>query len=269
MDGFEQLRAPRPRSVRVAGHELGRGSRVVLRPRGAGADALDRALAGKLGVIDAVLCDMEGGIQLGVVLEDDPGRDLGELRQPGHRFFFAPDEVEPLADQPATTRVLVAGIGNVFMADDGFGVEVAKRLAERRLPPGVEVRDFGIRGLDLVYALGEGYDAVVLVDLVARGSAPGTLFVIEPDLDEQVEQVALDAHGMDPVKVLALARQLGDVPERVLLVGCEPQVRMRGDEQDLVGELSPPVGAAVGEAVGLVEALLLELTMPERRTETP
>jgi hydrogenase maturation protease len=258
MDGWDELRAPGPRTVTVAGLEVGRGSRVVLRPRDGG-DVLDRAVAGKVGVVEGVHQDTEGAVQLSVVLEDDPGRDLGELRQPGHRFFFALDELEPMAGQAPPTRVLVAGIGNVFMADDGFGVEVARRLAERALPDGVDVADFGIRGLDLVYALGEGYDAVVLVDAVPRGESPGTLSVIEPE--PQDGDVMLDAHGMDPVKVLALARQLGDVPERVLLVGCEPLVRMRGDEEDVIAELSEPVAAAVGEAVGLVEELVQELTL--------
>jgi len=201
-----------------------------------------------------------------VVVEDDPGRDLGEKRQPGHRFFFAPEELEPLADQPPIARVLVAGIGNIFMGDDAFGVEVARRLTERELPPGVEVGDFGIRGLDLVYALGEGYDAAIFIDAVPRGEAPGTVFLIEPEL-ELDGHVALDAHGMDPVKVLALARELGDAPERVLLVGCEPAVRMSGDEDEIVGELSEPVRAAVDEAVRLVESTLLELSTQREAEE--
>jgi hydrogenase maturation protease len=243
--------------VTVDGVELGRGSRVVLRPR-AGADIFDQAIAGKVAVVDRVDEDMEGLVQLAVVVEDDPGRDLGEMRQPGHRFFFSPEEVEPLAGQaePAT-RVLVAGIGNIFMADDAFGVEVARRLAERDLPPGVEVGDFGIRGIDLMYALGEGWDAAVFVDALPRGEAPGTLFVIEPEPEDGA--VALDAHGMDPVKVLSLARQVGDVPERVLVVGCEPAVRMTGAEEEVVGELSEPVRAAIDEAVALVESVVQEL----------
>lgn len=257
MDGWEQLRAPAPKTVTVAGLEIGRGSRVVLRPR-SGTDVLDRAVAGKLGVIDGVHQDMEGGIQLSVVVEDDPGRDMGEMRHPGHRFFFSPDEVEPLSGEARATRVLVAGVGNIFMADDGFGVEVVRRLAQKELPAGVDVQDFGIRGLDLMYALGEDYDAVVLVDAVPRGEAPGTLSVIEPEVEAQ--NMPLDAHGMDPVKVLALARQIGDVPERVLLVGCEPQMHMSGEEEDVVGELSAPVLAAVDEAVGLVESLVEELS---------
>jgi hydrogenase maturation protease len=182
------------------------------------------------------------------------------MRQPGHRFFFSPEEVEPLAGQerPAV-RVLVAGIGNIFMGDDGFGVEVARRLAGREWPTGVDVADFGIRGMDLMYALGEGYDAAVFVDAVPLGGAPGTLSVIEPDLEGAEGPPTLDAHGMDPVKVLALARQLGDVPSRILIVGCEPLVRMTGDEDELVGELSEPVRASVDGAVEMVESVVQDL----------
>jgi hydrogenase maturation protease len=259
MDGFQEMSAPAPRSVEVDGVEVGRGSRVVLRPRGGG-DVFDAAVTGKVAVVEQVHADMDGAVHLAVVLEDDPGRELGEKRRPGHRFFFAPGDVEPLAGGalPAT-RVLVAGIGNVFMADDGFGVEVARRLSVRSLPPGVDVVDFGIRGMDLVFALGEGYDVAVFVDAVPRDDAPGTLFVIEPELEASDEPVMLDAHGMDPVKVLALAGQLGPVPGRVLVVGCQPQVRMSGDEEELVGDLSEPVRAALDDAVELVESLLGEL----------
>jgi hydrogenase maturation protease len=246
-----------PRSITVAGVEVGRGSRVVLRPR-AGADVFDRAIAGKVAMVERVEEDMEGSVQLAVVVEDDPGRDLGERRQPGHRFFFSPEDVEPLAgqSQPAR-RVLVAGIGNIFMGDDAFGVEVARRLAGRELPAGVDVGDFGIRGIDLMYALGEGYDAAVFVDAVPRGEPPGTLSVIEPRVEDG--EVTLDAHGMDPVRVLSLARQVGSVPERIVIVGCEPAVRMSGDEEEIVGELSEPVRAAIGDAVELVESVVGEL----------
>jgi hydrogenase maturation protease len=221
---------------------------------------MDRAMDGRLAVVEAIHQDLDGKLHVAVTLEDDPGRDLGERRQPGHRFFFTPAELEPLAGAPPPSlRVLVAGIGNVFMADDGFGVEVAHRLAARELPAGVDVVDFGIRGMDLVFALGEGYDVAVFVDAVPRGEPPGTLFVIEPELGEEEGPVMLDAHGMDPVKVLALAGQLGPVPERILVVGCEPGVRMSGDEDDLVGDLSEPVHAAVDPAVELVEAVLSEV----------
>jgi len=259
--GWEQVEGRRPRSAVVAGVEIGRGSRVVLRPR-AGGDIFDQALNGKVAVVDRLDQNLEGKMSVAVVIEDDPGRDMGERRQPGHRFFFSLEEVEPMAAPdapgPARTRVLVAGIGNVFLGDDGFGVEVARRLGERELPAGVDVADFGIRGMDLVYALGDDYDAAVFVDAVPRGQAPGTLYVIEPEVDEN--ELSLDTHGMDPVKVLRLAGELGPVPDRLLVVGCEPQTRMSGDtDEDLVGELSAPVAAAIDGALELVESLLADL----------
>jgi hydrogenase maturation protease len=223
------------------------GTRVRLRPR-AGGDVFDIALAGRIAVVEEIVESMEGAVQLAVSVEDDPGRDLGRF---GHRFFFAPEEVEPL------TRVLVAGIGNVFLADDGFGVEVAARLAEVELPAGVHVEDFGIRGLDLAYALA-GYDLAILVDAVPRGAPPGTLFVIEPEaLDGDV---GIDAHGMDPVKVLGLARALGEPLPEILVLGCEPAVRMTGEEDEVVAALSAPVRGAVDEAVRMVQALIEERT---------
>jgi hydrogenase maturation protease len=257
-----------PRSVTVAGAEIGRGSRVVVRPS-PGGDVFDQAIAGRVAVVEALHEDLDGRTHVAVTLEDDPGRELGEKRQPGHRFFFAPEELEPMAGAPPpTTRVLVAGIGNIFMADDGFGVEVAKRLSERELPRGVDVVDFGIRGMDLVFALGEGYDIAVFVDAVPRGEEPGTLFVIEPDLGELDGPVTLDAHGMDPVKVLSLAGTLGPVPERILVVGCEPAVKMTGEEEELVGELSEPVRAALDPAVELVESLLADVLDQHERGGT-
>ena len=259
--GWDEVEGPRPRIAAVAGVEIGRGSRVVLRPR-AGGDIFDQALNGKVAIVDRLDQNLEGHMSVAVVIEDDPGRDMGERRQPGHRFFFSLEEVEPLAvagaPGPARTRVLVAGIGNVFLGDDGFGVEVARRLCERELPAGVDVADFGIRGMDLVYALGDDYDAAVFVDAVPRGQAPGTLYVIEPDVDE--DELSLDTHGMDPVKVLRLAGELGPVPERLLVVGCEPRTRLSGDsDEDLVGELSEPVAAAIDGAVELVESLVADL----------
>lgn len=271
MESWGELSRPAPKSVTVAGIEIGRGSRVVLRP-GDGGDIMDRALAGQVAMVESIHQDLEGKVQLAVTLDDDPGRDLGEKRQPGHRFFFSPSDVEPMAQGEGeglpSMRILVAGIGNVFMADDGFGVEVARRLADRPRPPGVDVADFGIRGMDLMYALGEGYDAAVFVDAVPRGEAPGTLFLIEPDLDRGGEPTGFEAHGMDPVKVLALAASLGGVPDRVLVVGCEPQVKMTGEEEEIVGELSEPVLAAVDGAVEMVESLVGELLEDNEREMT-
>jgi hydrogenase maturation protease len=267
VESFEELESPPPRSVTVDGVEVARGSHVVLRPS-AGGDVLDRAMEGKVARVESVEQDMEGGLQLAVTLDEDPGQDLGAARKPAHRFFFSPAEVEPLAggSGPQPTRILVAGIGNVFLGDDAFGVEVVRRLAGRELPGGIEVADFGIRGIDLMYALGEGYEVAVFVDAVPRGGAPGTLYVIEPELEDGT--VMLDAHGMDPVKVLALARDLGSVPDRVLVVGCEPgAIPVEGDEEEIVGELSEPVRAAVDEAVTLVEELLAELAQPSREEE--
>jgi hydrogenase maturation protease len=156
-------------------------------------------------------------------------------------------------------RVLVAGIGNVFLGDDGFGVEVVKRLAGRELPEGVEVKDFGIRGMDLVYALQDDYEVVVFVDATPRGENPGTVYLIEPEIEDDGE-VTLDTHGMDPVKVIKFARALGAKPTRTLVVGCEPQVVFTGEHYDeMLMELSEPVRAAVEEAAKLVESLVEEI----------
>jgi hydrogenase maturation protease len=258
MSYWEQLERPAPDAVTVDGVELRRRSRVRLRPQ-ARADVLDVALAGRTAVVEELVESMEGVVQLAVTIEDDPGRDLGEQRQIGHRFFFSPDEVEPLeqAEPPAVARrILVAGIGNVFFGDDGFGVAVAGRLATSALPPGVDVVDFGIRGMDLAYALRD-YDVAILVDAVPRGGPPGTLYVIEPDRDGG--EAGPDAHAMDPVKVLALARGLGDALPRVLVVGCEPAT-VPGEEDDLSAELSEAVRAALDEAVRTVESLVDDLT---------
>jgi hydrogenase maturation protease len=255
-----QMGAPPPRSVMAAGVEIGRGSKVVLRPR-AGGDVFGDAMAGMVATVEAIHEDLDGKVHLAVTLEDDPGRELGEDRRPGHRFFFGVDEVEPMAGAPPPTkRVLVAGIGNVFFADDGFGVAVAQKLQERELPRGVDVVDFGIRGMDLAYALLDGYDAAILLDATPRGEPPGTLYVIEPEVDGA--DVAVEAHGMDPVRVLALAGALGGSPPRTLVVGCEPQTRMSADDEEIVAALSEPVRGALDEAVRLVESLLDDLTTP-------
>jgi hydrogenase maturation protease len=156
-------------------------------------------------------------------------------------------------------RVLVAGLGNIFLGDDGFGVEVVRRLTEREMPEGVEVKDFGIRGMDLAYALQEDYEVVVFVDAVPRGEEPGTVYLIEPEIEEDGE-ISLDTHGMDPVKVIKLSRALGAEPARTLVVGCEPQVVLSGEDyDDMSMELSEPVHAAVGDAVKLVESLVEEI----------
>jgi hydrogenase maturation protease len=243
-----------PETVVVDGVELRRRSRVRLRPR-AGGDVFDLALAGRTATVERIEQDMEGNLKLAIVVEDDPGRDLGERMQPGHRFFFSPEEVEPLGPGPAQ-RILVAGIGNVFLGDDGFGVALADRLGQSALPAGVDVVDFGIRGMDLAFAMHD-YDVVVMLDAAPRGEPPGTLYVIEADTEEG--EPAVDTHGMDPVKVIALARALGGPLPRTLVVGCEPLTRMTGEEDEIVAEVSEPVRAALDEAERLVGSLLLEI----------
>jgi hydrogenase maturation protease len=166
-------------------------------------------------------------------------------------------------------RILVAGLGNIFLGDDAFGSEVARRLDARRLPDGVRVVDFGIRGLDLAFALMDGYDVTVLVDATPRGGAPGTLYTIEPDLSEIDETdargVVVETHGMDPLKVLGMVRAMGGGFKRILLVGCEPTPDVEGEER--MG-LSEPVAAAVDEAVGLVESLVAKLLEGDHQNAT-
>ncbi len=152
-------------------------------------------------------------------------------------------------------RILVAGIGNIFLGDDAFGVEVVRRLAERPLPAGVRVVDFGIRGLDLTYELMDGYDAVILVDAVPRGEPPGTLFVIEPEPAQADGGAMVEGHNLDPVKVLRLVAAMGGQVKRLLLVGCQPEPL--ADADDMRMEMSKPVKAAVNEAVVLVESLIV------------
>jgi len=270
---WEELERRGADFVEVEGTVVRAGSVVRLAPRQTGSDIFEVALAGRTALVHEILEDYEGRIQLAVTVADDPGQDLGALRRPGHRFFFDPDEIEPL-DLAATTgeewtqRVLVAGIGNVFLGDDGWGVALAGRLAARALPRGVDVADFGIRGMDLAYAMQDGYDAVVFLDATPRGQRPGTLYVIEPDLTDI--EMTIDAHGMDPVKVLALARTLGaESLPRTLVVGCEPQTCMSAEDGQIVAELTEPVRASLDDAVGLVEDLLTDLTRRQERKGSP
>jgi hydrogenase maturation protease len=265
---WEEIERPGADFVEVDGVLVRAGSVVRLAPRGTGSDIFEVALAGRTALVHEILEDYEGRVQLAVTVVDDPGQDLGELRRPGHRFFFGPEEVEPLdpvaAAGESPRRVLVAGIGNVFLADDGWGVALAGRLAGRALPSGVDVVDFGIRGMDLAYAMQDGYEAVVFLDATPRGQAPGTLYVIEPDLDDI--KTTIDAHGMDPVKVLALARTLGaESLPRTLIVGCEPRTRMDAQDAHISAELTEPVRASLEQAVAIVEELLTDLTRPEEK----
>jgi hydrogenase maturation protease len=155
--------------------------------------------------------------------------------------------------------ILIAGIGNIFLGDDAFGSEVARRLEPLCWPAGVRAVDFGIRGLDLAYALLDGHDLTILIDATPRGGPPGTLYVIEPDLSglegEAQGTDLLDAHTLNPLKILGLARVLGGTWKRLLLVGCEPG-DLGGDEGRL--GLTDAVRVAVDEAVGLVSKLVHE-----------
>ena len=162
-------------------------------------------------------------------------------------------------------NILVAGIGNIFLGDDGFGVEVAQQLVTRQLPEGVRVVDFGIRGFDLAYALLDAPDATILVDAMPRGDPAGTVYVLEPDLETASDpteapdhgQGAFQGHSMTPASVFALVRTLGGSPGNVTVVGCEPQTF--GPENEGQMGLSEPVAAAVPEAVAVVERLLAQL----------
>jgi hydrogenase maturation protease len=148
-------------------------------------------------------------------------------------------------------RILVAGVGNIFLGDDGFGVEVARRLIAIPLPAGVEVVDVGIRGVHLAYELLDGCDLLILVDASARGERPGTVSVIEVGAaDVTAGPPLIDAHGLAPDDVLGLVRRLGGRPGRTLVVACEPA------DLDTGMDLSPPVRAAVPEALRLISTIL-------------
>jgi len=156
-------------------------------------------------------------------------------------------------------KILVAGIGNIFLGDDAFGVEVVNRLRARSLPDHVSLVDFGIRSYDLAYALMNDWDLVILIDALPRGGAPGTVYTIEPELPERNDREgAVDAHTMNPVSVLELVEALGGRIGRLLVVGCEPET-LEPDQQGNMG-LSRPVSVAVNEALRAVE----ELIMPAR-----
>jgi hydrogenase maturation protease len=282
---WQLLEAKTPvEDLRIDGVEVRLGSHVRLRPK-PGGDIMDIALSGKTAVIEAIEQDYEGKVHVCVVVDDDPGRDIGLLRQPGHRFFFNADEVEPLVEEhdneanltPASStmpspapRILIAGIGNIFLGDDAFGVEVARRLSAQEWPANVRVTDFGIRGYDLAYALLDGYDTTILLDACPRGEPAGTLYVIEPDLHEvssresgspEEQQAAVEAHSMNPLNVLRLATSMGGPLKRVLLVGCEPATL--GPDEGQMG-LSAAVEAVIEDAVKLVDSLVSRIVSGDK-----
>jgi Ni,Fe-hydrogenase maturation factor len=283
--GADEAASPGTDVALVGGRPTVAGDRVLLRPNRR-ADAQDLFLAGRTATVTGVFSDLDGQVHLAVVLDDDPGADLH--RWFGRYWYFAPEELERLDDEEpdasaglsasassdggdrgqARPRVLVAGIGNVFLGDDGFGVAVAQALVQRPWPAGVEVQDSGIRGVHLAYQLLDGWDLVVLVDALAGDDPPGTLSVVDLSVPgpegpgtfgaaqgaraEPGEASAMDAHGMDPDTVLAMAESLGARVGRVVLVGCVPE--------RLVEEiaLSDPVAQAVPAACRLVEELVEE-----------
>jgi hydrogenase maturation protease len=157
-----------------------------------------------------------------------------------------------------TKQILVAGIGNAWMRDDGFGGEVAKLLSERELPPGVQVIDFGAGGLDLAYEVMRGYDALILIDVSRQGEAAGTLYVMEAsaeDVDGQVEDgQMLDPHGMDPQTVLRFVKYVGGWPGRVFVVACEPDL-----VEDVGLGLSDAVSGSLARAADVVLETVAEL----------
>jgi hydrogenase maturation protease len=152
-------------------------------------------------------------------------------------------------------RILVAGIGNIFFGDDAFGCEVAAQLGRRSLPDGVRVADFGIRSYDLAYAIMDGYDATILVDATPQGRDPGTVYLIEPDfkkLDELPDE-AVNAHSMNPVRVLQMVRSLGGTLGWMRIVGCEPAVLEVEEGQMGLSE------AAVVPAIEMIESIIHEI----------
>ena len=252
--------------VEVQGARIRRGDRVRLRPH-AGGDVFDFALAGKIAIVESLEQDYEGKTHVCVVVDDDPGKDIGMMRQPGHRFFFSVDEIEtidPAQVEPkpvvAPKKILIAGIGNIFLGDDGFGVEVANRLLGHSFPQGVRVADFGIRGFDLAYALMEGYESTILIDAYPTNASPGTISLLEPDLNELTTSGGsggfVEPHAMNPASVLRMAAGMGAQLQRVLLVGCVPATL--GPEEGQMG-LSETVTASADEAVKLVESLVAKI----------
>jgi hydrogenase maturation protease len=157
-------------------------------------------------------------------------------------------------------KVLIGGVGNIFLGDDAFGVEVLRRLAERELPENISVKDFGIRGFDLALAFMEEWDLVILLDATQRGGAPGTLYIIEADATSKTgsSQPSFEPHGMHPVRAMDLVRTMGSPTPRTIVIGCEPEDL--GGEEGRMG-LSAAVQASVDEAVVMALRIACEPTV--------
>jgi hydrogenase maturation protease len=157
-----------------------------------------------------------------------------------------------------TRQILVAGIGNAWLRDDGFGGAVAEQLAERELPAGVTVIDFGSGGLDLAYEVMRGYDALILIDVSRQGGTPGTLYQMEADPDDVDGAIEdgqmLNPHAMDPESVLRFVKYVGGWPGRVLVIACEPET-----VEDVGFGLSEAVGSSVTRAADAVLETIAEL----------
>jgi hydrogenase maturation protease len=164
------------------------------------------------------------------------------------------------------TKILVAGIGNIFLGDDAFGSEVARRLMNETLPEEVRVADFGIRSYDLAYAMMEEYDVTIFVDITSQSQSPGTLYLIEPDLNQldQLDEKMADAHSMNPVRVLQMLRTFGSSPKKLYLVGCEPATLEVEDGE--IG-LSESVEGAVPQAIELIKSLVDDLLNEKSKVE--
>jgi hydrogenase maturation protease len=158
--------------------------------------------------------------------------------------------------------ILLAGVGNIFLGDDAFGVETVRALAAQTLPVGVSAVDFGIRGFDLAFALLHPWDAVIIIDALSRGEPPGTLFTVKPNLTAIAAGAAregtLNPHGMDPMHVLRLALSMGPIKPQLYVLGCEPEDFGDGLEGRM--GLSPTVQASVPRAVAMLEILIGSLT---------
>ncbi|MFD8542910.1 hypothetical protein [Streptomyces sp. NPDC059649] len=246
---------------RLAGHpeSLRPGSRVRLRP-GRRSDIFDLALSGRLAEVDAVEEDSEGRTHLVVTLVDDAGRDFPTGL--GHRFFFAPDEVEPVgAPSPGRPRVLVAATGDSFAPDDAFGSALLAALGELPLPDEVHLVDFGIRGADLAHRLLTGYGTAVVVGTAALGGPAGTLHLTEHGGDGTTGPTgpADAAESAGPYRQLAAAERLARARRtplpRLFVLTCEPP--------------PPRNGKAVEEAVKLLAELLGSLCTGPRPAPFP
>jgi hydrogenase maturation protease len=168
------------------------------------------------------------------------------------------DGAAPTTDSERVRGILVAGVGNAWLHDDGFGGEVARRLRQRELPPGVAVMDAGTGGLDLAYEVMRGYDALVIVDVSRQGGDPGTLYVMEPDensIDAGIHDgESINPHGMDPQTMLRFVKSIGAWPGKVIVIACEP-----GVVDEMGWGLTEQVGDAIERAVDLVMQSIGEL----------